>query len=451
MNVTYQWRVQVSSGQQITVRSGEILEIGRKPLRPLPDDGTPRLEIADSTKSMSKRHARFKVSANGQATLRDLQSTNGSYVVNPDGNLTRLPLDEDFVLPNAALRLQFGDVPIDFTPLAEDEHANETQVANLFPQSAAQSRQEPDAADMSVDEIFDLRAGDPTAIFRATAAANANAAAGAAGTQIAGVQPQPQASSMPQHEAQSQQGGAPRDLFADAMGEQSPSAQSSEAVAAPDAAHAIVAAGEPSKAAGQPNIAEPAHVAEPVQSAKPAQNAGSAQDSKVLAPSEQIAQPAANSRPAADSQVTQPIAIQSVGATQTTAPVVHPVDVTQQSQPIAQPVNPANSANSANPVAYAPAFEPGSVFDKVSRGDFDKPSEPVVEVDGLTSDEARTTTDMSLQFEMARHSELLPFLAMNSTLYDDLYAWLAAQGNRDIDEALANNAGYQSYRKAVGK
>lgn len=75
----------------------------------------------------------------------------------------------------------------------------------------------------------------------------------------------------------------------------------------------------------------------------------------------------------------------------------------------------------------------------------------MVEVDGLTSEDARHTTDMTLQFEMARHAELLPFLAMNPALYDDLYAWLAAQGDADIDEALAHNVGYQDYREAVGK
>ena len=110
------------------------------------------------------------------------------------------------------------------------------------------------------------------------------------------------------------------------------------------------------------------------------------------------------------------------------------------------------SANYAEPAGgFTPAFEPGSVFDKVSRGEFNKPPEPVIEVDGLTSEDARRTPDMTRQFEMARHAELLPFLAMNPSLYDDLYAWLAAQGNRDIDEALANNPGYQDYRKAVGK
>ena len=40
---------------------------------------------------------------------------------------------------------------------------------------------------------------------------------------------------------------------------------------------------------------------------------------------------------------------------------------------------------------------------------------------------------------------------MNPSLYDDLYAWLGALGNTDIDAALSHNPGYAEYRKAVGK
>ena len=36
-------------------------------------------------------------------------------------------------------------------------------------------------------------------------------------------------------------------------------------------------------------------------------------------------------------------------------------------------------------------------------------------------------------------------------LYDDMYSWLAARGEADIDEALSHNKGYQEYREAVGK
>ena len=100
--------------------------------------------------------------------------------------------------------------------------------------------------------------------------------------------------------------------------------------------------------------------------------------------------------------------------------------------------------------SFTPAFEPGSVFERVSQGGF-APPEPAVQIDGMTSDDAKRTTDFTMQFEMARHPQLLPFLAMNPSLYDDLYAWLAAQGNQDIDEALSRNEGYQEYRRAVGK
>ena len=99
---------------------------------------------------------------------------------------------------------------------------------------------------------------------------------------------------------------------------------------------------------------------------------------------------------------------------------------------------------------YTPAFEPGSVFEKVSQGEFDSHHE-VIEAGGYTSDEAKQTADFSEQFEMAKYPELLPYLAMNTGLYDDLYAWLAAQSNSDVDEALARNSGYDAYRKTMGK
>ena len=82
-----QWIVGVGESDLKTVKSGESVELGRKPLRPLADDGYSRLDIADSNKSMSKRHAVFAVDDNGTATIRDLNSTNGSFVVCPNGEL----------------------------------------------------------------------------------------------------------------------------------------------------------------------------------------------------------------------------------------------------------------------------------------------------------------------------------------------------------------------------
>ena len=114
---------------------------------------------------------------------------------------------------------------------------------------------------------------------------------------------------------------------------------------------------------------------------------------------------------------------------------------------------PQNSQSQPAPdetAAFKPIFEPGSVFDRVSKGGLAK-QEQTIEVDGLTSDDAKRTDDFTVQFQMARHPELLPFLAMNPSLYDDLYAWLGALGNQDIDAALAHNPGYEEYRKAVGK
>ncbi|WP_375137623.1 FHA domain-containing protein [Bifidobacterium sp. UTCIF-38] len=173
-HTTSQWRVKVSGGTQVGVRPGESLEIGRKPLRPLPDTGVARLEVEDSAKSMSKRHALLTVTAEGDALLRDLNSTNGSYVVNPDGELMRLPAGRDFPLPTSPIRLQFGDVPVDFVRVDKPEPAVKPftpHVPNLFDYSSpTATHQEPDAADMSVADILDLRAGEPTAVFDAQSA-----------------------------------------------------------------------------------------------------------------------------------------------------------------------------------------------------------------------------------------------------------------------------------------
>ena len=54
-----EWTVKINGVDRISVKPGECVEIGRKPLRPLADDGNTRLDVADQTKSMSKRHAMF--------------------------------------------------------------------------------------------------------------------------------------------------------------------------------------------------------------------------------------------------------------------------------------------------------------------------------------------------------------------------------------------------------
>lgn len=132
-----QWTVKVDGTELKKLGSGESVEIGRKPLRPLVDDGFARLDIMDANKSMSKRHAIFSVDAQGNASVRDLKSTNGSFVVADNGQLMRLPADEDFRLPFAPMTLQFGDVRVTFEhgsehAVPETENNASAPVSNLF-------------------------------------------------------------------------------------------------------------------------------------------------------------------------------------------------------------------------------------------------------------------------------------------------------------------------------
>lgn len=89
--MTRQWTVKVDGNNVKTLHDGESVEIGRKPLRPLSDDGFARLDIMDPGKSMSKRHAVLSVDKQGNCSVRDLHSTNGSFVVTNNGQLCACP------------------------------------------------------------------------------------------------------------------------------------------------------------------------------------------------------------------------------------------------------------------------------------------------------------------------------------------------------------------------
>ncbi|WP_338069786.1 FHA domain-containing protein [Bifidobacterium santillanense] len=485
-HTTSQWRVKVNGGNQVGVRPGESLEIGRKPLRPLPDDGVARLEVEDSAKSMSKRHALLTVTEDGDALLRDLNSTNGSYVVNSDGELMRLPAGRDFPLPTSPIRLQFGDVPIDFMRVDQPEPAVKPftpHVPNLFDYSSPTTvRQEPEAADMSVDDILDLRAGEPTAVFNATSAAPVRS--------LAGTEPSPDSDDEPQSDFHVEVDFPSVDPVSAAAEAESEISETSDSLAVPGVsapvAEAHTAPEERPVVQDAPQDFEPAPIHQPVQPVEqPVRNAGDDHhpDSMPLRVDDPNAKPAprdlfadamngvpddagdasepedAEAAPAAgiagagaDVRVSRTVAPTTTGvvsafAVQDNTVPMENQPAQNQPQPVETVVDQALAARAAGP-AFDP--EPGSVFEKVSNGDFERPPQ-IIEVDGYTSEDARHTTDMTRQFEMARHRELLPFLAMNPALYDDLYAWLAAQGNHDIDEALAHNAGYQDYREAVGK
>ena len=155
----------------------------------------------------------------------------------------------------------------------------------------------------------------------------------------------------------------------------------------------------------------------------------------------QAEQPVQTVQPVQSAQTAQPLQTVQAQPTPAAADVDARFKPTAQTGEVDQP---------EQTQAFTPAFEPGSVFERVAKGEFNQ-REELVEAGGYNSDQARRSDDFAEQFEMARHAELLPFLAMNPALYDDLYAWLAAQGNADVDKALSTNPGYEDYRKAMGK
>lgn len=461
-----EWTVKINGVDRISVKPGECVEIGRKPLRPLADDGNTRLDVADQTKSMSKRHAMFTVKSNGTASVRDLGSTNGSYVVRENGDLLRLPANTEFLLPASPMRMQFGDVPADFIRL-DDPVAEplDLKVPDLFGYAVHEAPQEPDAADMSVDDILDLRAGEPTAIFSAD-----NVRRKVDELELGSL-------NITQPVTKNDEPAIPRDLFADALAqhaEQETERKTQQAMdsvvlpkqqtepesstVAPASKHSRISGIVPVDAIAHavvkhsPSTSEPAVASVAVVESDAAAGASkSAENVQSEDTQPEIAQPAT-----AQSETDQPAADVPDDQQRTAAEAYQEstaAGVADQ-QPAAETETAQQSVSEASDIystgVHTPVFEPGSVFERVAKGEL-KAQEPAVEVDGLTSDEAKTTQDFNVQFEVARHPELLAFLAMNPYLYDDMYSWLAARGEADIDEALSHNKGYQEYREAVGK
>lgn len=475
-----EWTVKINGVDRISVKPGECVEIGRKPLRPLADDGNTRLDVADQTKSMSKRHAMFTVKSNGTASVRDLGSTNGSYVVRENGDLLRLPANAEFLLPTSPMRMQFGDVPADFIRV-DDPVAKplDLKVPDLFGYAVHEAPQEPDAADMSVDDILDLRAGEPTAIFSAD-----NVRRKVDELELGSL-------NITQPVTKNDEPAIPRDLFADALAQHAEqeterkNQQAMNSVALPkqqtepestivtpaskhsrisgivpvDAiAHAVV---KHAPSTSEPAVASAAVVesdaaagasksAENVQSAPNTRNAGDSQPADTVEQHAEVAQPEAAQSENTQSETAQPTTTQPETA-QPATDAPEDQQLATETETAQQSVSEAYEASDIYSTGvHTPVFEPGSVFERVAKSEL-KAQEPAVEVDGLTSDEAKTTQDFNVQFEVARHPELLAFLAMNPYLYDDMYSWLAARGEADIDEALSHNKGYQEYREAVGK
>lgn len=481
--VVQRWMITVGGVEQARVGAGQSVEIGRKPIRPLREDGFKRIDIVDNKRSMSKRHALLIVDPKGVATIRDLHSTNGTYLVGSNGDLLRLDPDVDFQLPDSLMRMQFGDVPVDFVRVEDEVQEEETSnVRDLFSYATDDEKhEEPAASGLSVDQILDLRAGEPTGIFHAQSVSEPglswqkgksikdalegsasvdSASADSASSdseQIdsASVDSDPINAAPINHDVtvpvvleQQEAPVEPRNLFADARAE-SENAQAESENAQAESENAQVAQSE-----AEPLQAEPLNV-EPLQTEQSQAESAQAESYEVESDKVESAEIDASETEPAEVEpsktASNPLEGNRYYLTHEDSNKAYenytnigPLD----SRFTATSIDISDISGIDSDASYTPAFEPGSVFEKVSKGEFDA-QQNIVEAGGFTSKEAEESTDFSKQFEMAQHSELLPYLASNPGLYDDLYAWLAAQGNADVDAALARNSGYSAYRKAI--
>lgn len=467
------WMITVGGVEQARVGAGESVEIGRKPIRPLREDGFMRVDVVDNKRSMSKRHALLIVDANGAATIRDLNSTNGTYLVNESGDLLRLDPGVDFHMPDSIVRMQFGDVPVDFVRIEEKApqggDAGAQPVRDLFSYAPDNAIKEPDAADLSVDDILDIRAGEPTGVFHAQSVSRPDLV----------------------WDRQKRLNDA---AAADDLGSAS---AADSAAAADDAAAGVAAAGVADAASVAESVAEqikpviagqvilpvvrdefespvePRNLFDDAANNDAVNDAADNDAADNNAANDVSYNDAANSDAAnsldansnaeasqLDTQLDAQLDSQEAAQDAAQIEVDKALEAAQEAQNQAnqaleavQSVNNASDASGSiiaeDSAQFTPAFEPGSVFEKVSNGEFSARKE-VVSAGGFTSEEAQKTADFAEQFEMAKYQELLPFLAMNTNLYDDLYAWLSAQGNADVDQALAQNSGYSAYRNAIG-
>lgn len=449
-----QWLIRVNGTEQMRVDDGTRVIIGRKPLRPIAvTPGFTRLDIVDTTKSMSKQHAQLTVQVNGSATLTDLGSTNGTWVVQDDGSLQRINEGTAFVLPSSTIRFQFGDVPVDFVRV-EREYTE--PVANLFSYAGDIANQERQAANLSVDDILDIRAGEPTGLLNTTKVRNTIAAIHDGAIQDIAAQKAAQAAliadSEQQHEEQSQaqrQVQAAKDALVHDEPQQEVEAQhtlpitpqSMRGHSEQDSRDLFADAAALQAQAQQQNQAQDqAQTQHQTQTQSPIQEQTQAQAQQDSATHE----PNLTTEASADNGAAQNT--QTVGEQQGVATAE--VSSNAVSSNTVSPTNDTTPAQTDQyETGYQPVYEPGSVLNRLTSQSNSQQDNLVV--DGYSSADAMTTRDYALQFEIAQRPALVPYLAMNPALYDDLYAWLEAQGNADIDRALQSNRGYNDYLAAT--
>ncbi len=380
-------------------------------------------------------------------------------------------------MPDSIVRMQFGDVPVDFVRIEEKapqgSDADAQPVRDLFSYAPDNDIKEPDAADLSVDDILDIRAGEPTGVFHAQSVSRPDL--------VWDSQKRLNDAAEADDLGSASAGDAGADADDNSTSAATSAVPSSATSSVEDIASVIDAASVAESVAEQIKPVIAGQVVLPVvrdEFASPVEprnlfddaanndavNTDAASDlsNSNYATNSQNVESQADSKEdyKEDLQASVQSDLQDVAQDQSVAQGVAQNYAQEEVQynDSADAVNSVNDANDVSDVSatiasdsaqFTPAFEPGSVFEKVSNGEFSARKE-VVSAGGFTSEEAQKTDDFAEQFEMAKYQELLPFLAMNTNLYDDLYAWLSAQGNADVDQALAQNSGYSAYRNAIG-
>ena len=339
----------VGTGQKGVFKPGDLVIIGRTPKHlPTPGSSFVRFNIDNPQKSMSKRHVSLQISQSG-ATIKDLGSTNGTYLVKKDGALVRLPVGEEFLLDKSPVRLQLGNVGIilEKTPDLSKEENDEKKDGDLF----ANSSLAPSAprSVKNIREAMEEREGEPTFL-----------------------------------------------IDADRVAEKVKEKQEKEQ---------------------ETSTTEPKAAKEEAWPAKEKEETPQEESKKVEKIQEENREKAKLIDKAIEERLKRGDAPLSMPSTTTPSPK-------------------AASAQS-------------TLFERLTRGN-GRQSEIVRLNNGMTSQEAESTESFTRQFELAKHREMLPFLALNPYLYSDLYMWLEALGDPVIKAALQTNRGYQTFKKDGG-
>lgn len=354
------WLVTViDTGQNGLFKPGDLVIIGRTPKHlPTPGSSFRRFNIDNPQKSMSKRHLSLQIGEEGNATIKDLGSTNGTYLVKKNGALVKLPVGQEFILDKSPIRLQLGNIGVVLEKTdgsAQKEKGDET--GDLFSHSSSKPSATRSVRD--IREAMEEREEEPTFLIDADRVAEKVK------------EKQEKAEEEAQEEAAGKGPGAGRDSEEDRHGLEEASPQSDD-----DAEKMQEENREKAKLVDQ--------------------------------------------------------AIEK--------------QLKRDSGPVSIPA----SSTSAVPLpSEAAAGDPNSLFERLTRGGRNR--ENIVRLaNGMTSEDAEKTESFAKQFELAKHREMLPFLALNPYLYFDLYTWLEALGDPVINAALQTNRGYQTFKSEGG-